>query len=121
MATLRFLLLENKPLDIEKIQGALTKGEIDYELRTVDTCADVITAIETPAFDLILAAYALPGFGGIAALETAHDRCPNLPFIFVSASMGEELAIETLKRGATDYVLKQRLERLAPCVQRALR
>lgn len=121
MATLQFLLLEDKLQDTEVIQAALTEGSMDYQLRRVDTRADFVTALETDGFDLILAAYAMPGFDGIAALEIAGDLAPDLPFIFVSASLGEELAIEALKRGATDYVLKQRLERLVPCVQRALR
>ena len=99
----------------------LTDGGINYELLRVDTRTDFITALKTQVFDLILAAYALPDFDGIAALETARNLRPETPFIFVSASLGEELAIEALKRGATDYVLKQRLERLVPCVQRALR
>ncbi len=121
MSKLRFLLLEDNPLDTEAIQATLTNGGIDYELLRVDTRTDFVTALLTDEFDLILADYALPGFDGIAALEIAQNLCPETPFIFVSASLGEELAIETLKRGATDYVLKQRLGRLVPCVQRALR
>jgi PAS domain S-box-containing protein len=121
MSTLQVLLLEDKLLDTQAIQAMLTDDGVDYELLRVDTRTDFVTALETQAFDLILAAYATPGFDGIAALEIAGDRCPDVPFIFVCASLGEELAIEALKRGATDYVLKQRLERLVPCVQRALR
>lgn len=121
MSTPRFLLLEDKPLDTEAIQTTLTDGGIGCELSRVDTRADFVTALETVEFDLILAAYAMPGFDGISALKIARNLRPDVPFIFVSASLGEELAIETLKQGATDYVLKQRLERLVPSVQRALR
>ena len=121
MSTIRFLLLEDNPLDVEAIQAMLTDGGIDYELLRVETRADFVAALETKTFDLILVAYVLPDFDGIAALETARNLRPKTPFIFVSANLGEELAIEALKRGATDYVLKQRLERLVPCVQRALR
>ncbi len=121
MSTLQFLLLEDKSFESEAIQAMLTDGGVDYELLRVDTRTDFITALKTQVFDLILAAYALPDFDGIAALETARKERPETPFIFISASLGEELAIEALKRGATDYVLKQRLERLVPCVQRALR
>jgi PAS domain S-box-containing protein len=117
----RFLLLEDKLLDTELIQVALMDSGIEYNLLRVDTRADFVTALETETLDLILAAYAMPGFGGLAALEVACDLRPETPFIFISASLGEELAIEALKCGATDYVLKQRLERLAPCVQQALR
>ncbi|MBW4528262.1 MAG: PAS domain S-box protein [Phormidium tanganyikae FI6-MK23] len=121
MATFRFLLLEDKLQDAEAIQATLTEGRIDYELRQVNTRAGFVTALETDRFDLILAAYSMPDLDGIAALKIACDRCPDAPFIFVSASLGEELAIEALKQGATDYVLKQRLGRLVPCVERALR
>lgn len=87
----------------------------------METRSDFISALETDEFDLILADYALPTFDGISALQIAHNLRPDLPFIFVSASLGEELAIEALKLGATDYVLKQRMGRLVFCVQRALR
>ncbi|MCU0527336.1 MAG: response regulator [Elainella sp. Prado103] len=122
---LRFLLLEDSPSDAAVIEAMLAEGQIDCELLRLETRADFVaaleTALETKAFDLILADYSLPQFDGISALEIACQICPDIPFIFVSASLGEELAIETLKRGATDYVLKQRLGRLVPCVQRALR
>jgi PAS domain S-box-containing protein len=121
MSRLRFLLLEDKPLDMAALQTTLTGSGLDYALLTVSTSVDFVAALETQTFDLILAAYAVLDLAGIAALEIAVNLCPDVPFIFVSASLGEELAIETLKRGATDYVLKQRLERLVPCVHRALR
>jgi signal transduction histidine kinase len=70
---------------------------------------------------MILSDYALPSFDGYAALAIAKEKVPNIPFIFVTGTMGEEVAIETLKNGATDYVLKTRLARLSPAVHRALR
>ncbi|MEH2395101.1 MAG: response regulator [Nostoc sp.] len=121
MNVLRFLLLEDSPLDAELVQAMLTEGEINCELIRVEIGADFLTALETEDFDLILADHALPSFDGISALEIARNQCPEVPFIFVSAALGEELAIEALKNGATDYVLKQRLGRLVPSVQRALR
>lgn len=120
MSTPRLLLLENDPIDAKAIQAMLMDCRMDYELRRVDTYADFAAALKTQAVDLILAKYPMPGFDGIAALESACDLCPDVPFIFVSARLGEELAIEMLKRGATDYVLKQRLGRLVPAIQRAL-
>ncbi len=121
MNCLHLLLLEDSLLDAELIQVILMEGGIDCELLRVETSADFLVALETQTVNLILADYDLPSFDGISALEIARDRCPDIPFIFVSGVLGEELAIEALKNGATDYVLKQRLGRLIPSVQRALR
>jgi CheY-like chemotaxis protein len=121
MKLLRILLLEDSPIDYELIQMYLSEGEIQAEVMRVETETDFLNALVNAQLDLILSDYSLPAFDGITALELAQGICPDLPFIFVSATLGEELAIETLKKGATDYVLKQRLERLAPAVNRALR
>lgn len=118
---LRILLLEDSLLDAELIEAHLREGEIKGELVRVESRTHFQTALEKDTFELILADYSLPSFDGISALEIAQTLCPDVPFIFVSATLGEELAIETLKSGATDYVLKPRLERLAPSVKRALR
>ncbi|MGP1387742.1 MAG: response regulator [Thainema sp.] len=120
MTTLRFLLLEDNPLDADVVRLTLTEGGINCDLQIVDTRAKFEATLNAEPFDLILADYALPGFDGLTALEMVQNQCPDIPFIFVSASLGEELAIESLKMGATDYVLKQRLGRLVPCVERAL-
>lgn len=121
MHPLRFLLLEDSPLDAELIQANLLAGGVECELVRVETQADFVAVLKTQPFDLILSDYSLPNFDGIAALEVAHRQCPEIPFIFVSATLGEELAIEAMKQGATDYVLKQRLQRLVPAIERALR
>jgi PAS domain S-box-containing protein len=120
MSDLRCLLLEDNPLDAEVVRVTLTDGGIDCEIQVVETRPQFADALATQPVDLILADYALPGFDGLRALAMAQHQCPEVPFIFVTATMGEELAIESLKQGATDYVLKQRLQRLVPCVQRAL-
>jgi PAS domain S-box-containing protein len=120
MMRLRFLLLEDNPLDAHMVEATLKNGGIDCELLRVQTRPDFVAALLSDKFDLILADYALPTFDGIAALEIACHRRPDVPFIFLSGSLGEELAIKALKSGATDYVLKQRLGRLVPSVQRAL-
>ena len=121
MMSLQFLLLEDSPLDAELVCATLTESGIDCQLVQVKTRVEFETALERGGFDLILADYALPSFDGISALGIAQNICPDIPFIFVTATMGEEVAIETLKNGATDYVLKQRLGRLVPSVLRALR
>jgi len=121
MSAPRFLLLEDNPLDANVVQVTLTDGGIECELQIVDTRAKFEAALAANSFDLILADYILPGFDGLTALEIAQAQCPEVPFIFVSGTLGEELAIDALKLGATDYVMKQRLTRLVFCVKRALR
>ncbi|MEG4807568.1 PAS domain S-box protein [Microcoleus sp. F8-D3] len=121
MKTLNILLVEDSPLDAELIEAYLMEGGLQFSLVCVETREDFASALEKQCFDIILADYMLPCFNGIAALEIARTTCPGVPFIFVSATLGEEVAIETLKSGATDYVLKRRLIRLVPSIQRALR
>jgi signal transduction histidine kinase len=87
----------------------------------VETREAYLEALDQQPPDMILSDYALPSFDGYTALAIAKEKVPNIPFIFVTGTMGEEVAIETLKSGATDYVLKTRLARLGPAVQRALR
>lgn len=117
---IRILLLEDDPTDIELIQTALERSGIHCQLTCVHNQAD-FAAVITTRFDLILADYLLPSFDGLAALHLARAHDPEVPFIIVSGVLGEERAIETLQQGATDYILKQRLERLVPAVQRAIR
>src|ERR1700751_3766403 len=117
---LRMLLLEDSTQDAELIQDLLEADHFVCEVTRVETRAEFMAALEGAGFDLILADYKLPSFDGLSALKLAQSACPDLPFIFVSG-FGEEIAIEALTSGATDYVLKTRLSRLAPSVRRALR
>jgi PAS domain-containing protein len=87
----------------------------------VDRRADFIKQLETRKFDLIFSDFTMPGFDGWEALVLARKKAPQTPFLFVSGTIGEDTAIEALKNGATDYVLKHRLMRLIPAVDRALR
>ncbi len=96
-----------------------TEGVV-CEAKRVETRADFAAAIEYGGFDIIFSDFALPAFDGLSALGMARKQCPDVPFILISGSLGEDLAIESLKSGATDYVLKQRLSRLAPAVSRAM-
>ena len=118
---LRILSIEDDPKDTELIQEVLAAGGIVSEVTRVDTRDAIIAAMEHGGIDLILADYTLPSFDGISALKLALNICPEAPFIFVSGTLGEEVAIEALKLGATDYVLKTRLARLIPSARRALR
>ncbi len=118
---LQILHLEDDPDDQHLIQTWLAQQNIAAEFTTVDSEAEFIQAFEKKTFDIILSDKNLAGFDGLAALRLVRDKFPHLPFVFVTGSMGEEAAIETMKRGATDYVLKDRLSRLIPAVQRAIR
>jgi signal transduction histidine kinase/DNA-binding NarL/FixJ family response regulator len=118
---LRILYLEDEPRDAELVQASLEAEDIVCDLTRADTQASFLTFLQQGGFDLILADYTLPLFDGISALKIAQEIRPEVPFIFVSGTMGEELAIEALKMGATDYVFKTRLSRIAPSVRRALR
>jgi len=118
---LRILYLEDDPKDAELVQASLEAEGIVCELTRADTQSGFLAFLQQGGFDLILADYTLPLFDGISALRIAQETCHEVPFIFVSGTMGEELAIEALKQGATDYVFKTRLSRIAPSVRRALR
>ena len=118
---LRLLLLEDDSSDAELIRELLEADRFTCEVTRVQTRAEFVAALENGGFDLILADYKLPAFDGLSALKLAQSARRDLPFIFVSGTLGEEVAIEALKIGATDYVLKTRLSRLVPAVDRALR
>ena len=121
MSCLNILHLEDDPKDAEIIQGVLEAGGINCRITRVETRDDFVTCLTQGQFGLILADLSLPSFDGMSALRIAVEKRPDLPFIFVSATLGEEVAVEALKIGATDYVLKERLSRLASSVRRALR
>ena len=118
---LRILMLEDEPNDAELVRELLEAGQFVCDFTFAQTRVEFLTALENGEIDLILADYKLPSFDGLSALKLALGTRPDLPFIFVSGSLGEEIAIDTLKIGATDYVLKTGLSRLVPAVRRALR
>jgi PAS domain S-box-containing protein len=118
---LRVLLLEDDPRDAELVQEKLASDGIACEMTRVETQADFIASLEQGGLDLILADYSLPSFDGLSALKIAQQRWAHVPFIFVSGTLGEEVAIEALTIGATDYVLKTGLARLGSSVKRGLR
>jgi two-component system cell cycle sensor histidine kinase/response regulator CckA len=114
------LQLEDSVLDSDLELAQLTRAGIEFEARRVETREDFVLALERSSFDVILADFHLPNFNGLDALAIARVKAPATPFIFVSGMLGEEIAIDSLKNGATDYVLKMRMERLAPSITRAL-
>ncbi|WP_455245230.1 response regulator [Petrachloros mirabilis] len=118
---LRVLHLEDDPVDADLIAATLTEAGLSCSSHRVDSRDGFIESLGAGGFDLILADYSIPGFDGMTALSIARQEAPEVPFLFVSATIGEELAIDALHHGATDYVLKQRLGRLIPSIKRALR
>lgn len=118
--SLHILYLEDDQNDVELVQAKLEEEGFAFDMTHVETRDDFAAALDKNSFDIVLSDYKLPSFDGISALAVVREKTPDVPFIFVSGAMGEELAIETLKKGATDYVLKQRLSRLGPAIRRAL-
>lgn len=118
---IRILFLEDDRADVELGRALLANAGLAIDIVAVDSREAFTSALNDGAFDLILSDYLLPSYDGLSALKLVRERMPDTPFIIVSGFLGEERAIDTLKSGATDYVLKQRLDRLVPAVQRALR
>ena len=118
---LRILNLEDSENDAELNQAMLSARWPQCQLIRVDNRQDYLAALEQGSVDVILSDYTMPGFDGRTALALAREKRPEVPFLFVSGTIGEDSAIEALKNGATDYVLKHRLMRLIPAVDRALR
>jgi len=120
MKTLRILYLEDTDYDVDLVREYLEEDGIVFDLIHVKTKEDFINALKEEELDIILADFSLPSFDGLEALDITQQLISDIPFIIISGVMGEELAIEALKSGATDYVLKQRLSRLVPSISRAL-
>lgn len=114
------LHLEDSDLDAAFVENWLQKSGLPVRVQRAIDRDSFINELKSKPFGVILSDYQVPTFEGFAALELASEHQPETPFIFVSGTMGEELAVETLKRGATDYVLKDNLARLPAAVQRAI-
>ena len=120
MGDLRFLHLEDDLLDAELTAHTLREAGLDCDIRRVDTAVAFEAELWAGNYDLILSDYSLPSYSGVQALELTRRLKVDWPFIFLSGTIGEEVATESLRLGATDYVLKNRMARLAPVVRRAL-
>ena len=119
LAPLRILILEDSPLDAELISEEFEGFSLQFH--RVETEGDFRNELAVFNPDLVLADYRLPSFSGTAALKICQEIAPEVPVIFVSGTIGEEAAVELLKSGATDLVVKDRLARLMPAVKRALK
>ncbi len=118
---LRILHLEDDANEAFLVQSLLKKEGVLCTIEHVQDRSDFIAALEAGGVDLVISDHSLPGFDGMSALKITREKSPDLPFILMSGTMGEEFAIESLKSGATDYVLKQRRSRLVPALYRAMR
>lgn len=118
---LRILVLEDMPADVVMINHELRTAGMAFRCKRVETKRDFLYELEHNQPDIILSDHGLPSFDGFAALALAKKKCPDVPFIFVTGSVGEETAVQTLKCGATDYVVKSRLStHLVQAIRRAL-
>jgi hypothetical protein len=116
----RFLYLEDDPWDQDLLRRALVKAHLECDLEFVASEQEFKTGLAKGPPDLIISDFTLPGYDGLSALHLAHSVYPETPFLFVSGTIGEERAVASLKSGATDYILKNHLDRVAPAIQRAL-
>lgn len=120
-ASIKVLHLEDSPLDADLTQARLRREGLSAVIRRVETREGFESVIQSSDhLDLILSDYRLPEFDGMSALQLARQYRSDVPFIFISGVLGEENAIDSLKLGATDYVLKQRMDRLVPSIRRAI-
>jgi len=118
---LQALIVEDSEDDALLLVRELQRGGYDPAWERVETAAALQAALDRQAWDLILSDYNLPGFGGLPALALVRERDLDLPFILVSGAIGEETAVEAMRAGAHDYLMKANLPRLVPAIQRELR
>jgi PAS domain S-box-containing protein len=116
---LRVLFLEDQPDDVRLLEHELRRAGYDPVGARVETEAEFCRSLDSPP-DLILSDYTLPGFNGLDGLRIVRQRGLDVPFIFVSGTMGEDVAVDAMRHGADDYLLKDRLTRLGPAVEHAL-
>lgn len=116
---LHLLLVEDDPADAALVQRALQQAGFTLHSERVDSEADFLRCLD-PSLDVILCDYSLPQFSALAALDLLHQRRLDIPFIVVSGTIGDEIAVETMKRGAADYLLKDRLGRLGQAIEQAI-
>jgi diguanylate cyclase (GGDEF)-like protein len=118
---LKLVVVEDSVADAELLARHLAKAGLNCLINRVQTEDELIAALHSDKPDLILSDFSLPNFSGLRALDLAVIHAPDTPFIYVSGTIGEERAIDALRRGATDYVLKSNLSRLSSAIERALR
>src|SRR5258708_4355222 len=118
---IQILCVEDIPTDVVMLNHALREGGLRFRSKRVETRDEFLRELEQHCPDVILSDHGLPSFDGFAALAIAREKCPDVPFIFVTSALGEEMTISAFEGGATDYVLKKDLSKLSPVVERPLR
>jgi DNA-binding NtrC family response regulator len=114
------VFVEDVPADAALVERTLRKQGLEVQLRRVETKSEFLAALEPQPPDIILSDHGLPAFDGLSALALAHEKCPEVPFVFVTNALTWEMEIEKLAPGVTDFVLKRQLDTLAPTIRRAL-
>jgi PAS domain S-box-containing protein len=120
MPELHILYLEDNPLDVELTRSRLEAEGLLYRLTHLRNRTEFLDAMQKGGFDVLMVDYSVPGFASLEALEIARALYPDAPIIIISGTIGEEIAIDTMRRGANDYVLKNRISRLSPAIRRVL-
>lgn len=121
LKTLKILFVEDSLNDYELIQLKLRQGGYDFTGTRVENAADFSQALASGDWNLVLSDYALPGFDGLKAFEIYRESGLDIPFIIISGTIGEELAVDAMKRGVHDYLMKDKLGRLVPAIERELK
>ncbi|MGH9727873.1 MAG: response regulator [Candidatus Acidiferrales bacterium] len=118
---LRVLMVEDSEDDAAMLVRAIRQGGYDVEHRRVDTAAALAKSLDTETWNLVISDHSMPGFSGTAALAILRKKGLDIPFIFVSGTIGEDVAVDAMKVGAQDYIMKGNLTRLLPAIERELR
>jgi diguanylate cyclase (GGDEF)-like protein len=118
---LQVLVVEDSAEDTELLLGELRRGGYDPMHERVQTADALRAVLDSQPWDIVLSDYSMPGFNGVAALRLVRDKGLDIPFLFVSGTIGEDTAVEAMKAGANDYIMKDHLKRLLPAVKRELR
>lgn len=118
---LQVLVIEDSTEDTELLLAELRRGGYDPAYERVQTADALSAALDSRSWDIVLADYSMPGFNGATALRLVRDRGLDIPFLFVSGTIGEDTAVEAMRAGANDYIIKGHLKRLLPAIARELR
>ena len=118
---LRLLIVEDNDDDAQLVLVRLRRAGYEPDYVRVDSEEKLLKALQRLDWQIVISDYAMPGFSGLRALHILQEYAPNIPFILVSGTVGEETAVEAMRTGANDYIIKDNLARLVPAIERELR